>query len=69
MGSMANKTMIALVHSHVNSSSVRRQLLKLDSFCHIKVDTWKQIQILRPRRGNLLHPMFSLTRKLLLEEK
>lgn len=42
MVSMSNITMIALVHSHVNSSSVRRQLLKLDSICHIKVDRLKQ---------------------------
>lgn len=53
--------MIASVHSHVNSSFVRKQLLKLNKLYHIKVGIWKQRKTYRPRKGNLLHPMFFLT--------
>jgi len=69
MGSVANKTVIALVHSHVNSSFVRRQLLKLDNLYHIKVAIWKQRKIYRPRKSNLLHPMSFLTHTFLLGKR
>lgn len=51
--------MIALVHSHVKSSFVRRQLLKLDNLYHMKVSIWKHRKMYKLRKSDSCAQCFS----------
>lgn len=69
MGSKANETMTTLVHSHIKSSLVRRQLLKLDSLYHTKISIWKHRKMYKLRKSDSCAQCFFLTHTFLLQKK